>query len=99
MEEVFQGILDKVLITLARELVKDGEGVTKLVEIVVKGAGSDDDARVVADTIAHSPLVKTAFFGEDANWGRILAAAGRSGVPVDPDKTDIHFNDVVMYQN
>lgn len=97
--KALQRELDEITIHLARELVRDGEGVTKLVEIKVMGAESDKDARVIADTIAHSNLVKTAFFGEDANWGRIFAAAGRAGVPIDPDNTNIYFNDVLMVKN
>jgi len=97
--KIFQESLDAVLIRLARMLVKDGEGATKLVEIVVKGALSDDDADRIADTIAHSNLVKTALFGEDANWGRIIAAAGRAGVEIDPEKIDIRFNQVLMVEN
>jgi glutamate N-acetyltransferase/amino-acid N-acetyltransferase len=94
---VFQGILNDVLITLAKMLVKDGEGATKLVEIRIKGAAAESDARQIANTVANSNLVKTAIFGEDANWGRILAAAGRSGIAFDPDRTDICFNDVLMF--
>ena len=82
--KIFQRVLDDVLFNLAKLLVTDGEGATKLVEIIVKGAASDDNARRVADTVAHSNLVKTALFGEDANWGRILAAAGRAGVDIEP---------------
>lgn len=95
----FQAVLDAVLMELARGLVKDGEGVTKLVEIRVKGAGNARDARRVADTIAHSNLVKTAFFGEDANWGRIMAAAGRAGVALAPGHIDIFFDDLAMVVN
>ncbi|WP_373498088.1 bifunctional glutamate N-acetyltransferase/amino-acid acetyltransferase ArgJ [Desulfococcus sp.] len=95
----FQARLDDVLIRLARMVVKDGEGATKLVEIAVVGAASEGDARKVADTVAHSNLVKTALFGEDANWGRIIAAAGRSGVPVAPDAIDIRFDGVMMCRN
>ena len=95
--EAFQSLLDRVLVTVARELVRDGEGVTKLVEIRVEGAPSDKDARTVADTVAHSNLVKTALFGEDANWGRILAAAGRSGIDLDPDRVDLFFDHVCMF--
>ena len=95
----FQRVLDSVLLQLARLLVKDGEGVTKLVEIKVTGAETAQDARSVADTIAHSNLVKTAFFGEDANWGRLIAAAGRSGIRLDPDRIDIYFDDVQMVAN
>ena len=95
----FQLVLDEVMMTLARQLVKDGEGATKLVEIAVRGAKSNHDALQVAETVAHSNLLKTALFGEDANWGRILAAAGRSGVPIKPDATDVYFADVLMVRN
>ena len=93
---IFQEVIDRILLDLAKQLVRDGEGVTKLVEIIVQGAASDSDARKVADTVAHSPLVKTAFFGEDANWGRIIGAVGRAGADVDPDRIDLYFNDVQM---
>jgi glutamate N-acetyltransferase/amino-acid N-acetyltransferase len=93
----FQDVLNDVLVTLAKKLVKDGEGATKLVEIFVRGAATDRDARKIADTVAGSNLVKTAIFGEDANWGRILAAAGRAGVAFEPEKMDIFFNDVLMF--
>jgi glutamate N-acetyltransferase/amino-acid N-acetyltransferase len=92
----FQPLLDDVCLQLAKMLVKDGEGATKLVEIRVKGARSAQDAHRIANTIAGSNLVKTAFFGEDANWGRILGATGRAGVPLDPDKIDVFFNDIQM---
>jgi len=98
-KETFQSVLDDVLIGLAKQLVKDGEGATKFVEINVRGALSDADARTIADTIANSPLVKTAIFGEDANWGRIMMAVGRAGVSVDPDKIDVFFDDVLMVKN
>jgi glutamate N-acetyltransferase/amino-acid N-acetyltransferase len=96
---VFQPVLDDVLISLAKWLIKDGEGATKLVEIVVTGAESDQGARKIADTVAHSNLFKTALFGEDANWGRILAAAGRAGVAVDPERVDVRFGPVLMVQD
>ena len=95
----FQHLLEQMLGSLAKQLVKDGEGVTKCVDIVVKGALSDPDARAVARAISTSPLVKTALFGEDANWGRFIAAAGRAGVPIDPDRVDIYFNRVRMTRN
>ena len=95
----FQRLLDDLCMDLARQMVKDGEGVTKVVDLTVRGARSDPDARAIADTIAHSPLVKTAFFGEDANWGRIIAAAGRAGVFLDPERLDLYFNDVQMVKN
>jgi glutamate N-acetyltransferase/amino-acid N-acetyltransferase len=95
----FQNALNEVMITLAKKLIKDGEGATKLVEIIVKGALSDTDAYKIAGIVANSNLVKTAFFGEDANWGRIVAAAGRADVPVNPDKIDIFFDDIMMVKN
>lgn len=97
--KMFQAALDEVLLHLAKELVRDGEGVTKLVEIIVQGAKSDEDAFQVVDTIAHSPLVKTALFGEDANWGRILAAVGRAGIPIATDAIDLFFDDVMMVKD
>ena len=99
MTDSFQAVLDDVLMAMARWLIKDGEGATKLVDIVVKGAASDQAAHRIADTVANSNLTKTALFGEDANWGRILAAAGRAGVPIDPQKIDIFFGPVLMIQN
>ena len=95
-KDIFQKILDETFLDLAKQLVRDGEGVTKLVEIMVRNALSDSDAQKVADTVAHSPLVKTAFFGEDANWGRIAGAVGRAGVQIDPYKIDVYFDDVQM---
>jgi len=95
----FQLVLNEVLLALAKMIVKDGEGATKLVDINVKGARSHEDAMRVADTVAHSNLVKTALFGEDANWGRILAAAGRANAFLDPNKIDIFFDVVQMVKN
>ncbi len=95
-KDIFQKILDEIFLDLAKQLVRDGEGVTKLVEIMVRNAPSDSDAQKVADTVAHSPLVKTAFFGEDANWGRIAGAVGRAGVQIDPYKIDVYFDDIQM---
>ncbi len=94
----FQAVLDEVLLALAKMVVRDGEGATKLAEIAVRGAASDADAVCVAQTVANSNLVKTALFGEDANWGRILAAVGRAGVPVEPDRIAIDFNGVRMVE-
>jgi glutamate N-acetyltransferase/amino-acid N-acetyltransferase len=92
----FAVLLHEVLLSLARQIVKDGEGATKFVEVCVTGAGSDADAKKAAMAIATSSLVKTAFFGEDANWGRILAAVGYSGAALDPDRVEICFDDVPM---
>ena len=75
---------DTVCGTLARSMVRDGEGAEHAVDIVVRGLANDDEARRVARSVATSLLVKTALFGKDANWGRLLAAAGRAGVPFDP---------------
>jgi glutamate N-acetyltransferase/amino-acid N-acetyltransferase len=97
--ENFQHRLDSVLLQLAKMVVKDGEGVTKFVEVVVEGAANEADAKSVAYTVAQSNLVKTALFGEDANWGRIFAAAGRSGVGINPDRIDIYFNHVMLVEN
>ena len=95
----FQKILNEVLFTLAIEIVRDAEGATKLVSIQVKGTSSKADATTVAYTVANSPLVKTALFGEDANWGRIIAAVGRAGVPISIDTIDIYFDDVCMVKD
>lgn len=97
--EKFEILLKDVLLSLSRQIVRDGEGATKFVEIVVKGAISDGDAKKAAMSIANSLLVKTAFFGQDANWGRILAAVGYSGVEIDQDRTALWFDDVPMARN
>jgi glutamate N-acetyltransferase/amino-acid N-acetyltransferase len=96
--ELFGAALEAVVLDLARQIVRDGEGATKFIEVRVSGAADDSSARAVAFTIANSPLVKTAFFGEDANWGRILAAAGRAGVPIDPRQVTLFFDDVCVFQ-
>jgi glutamate N-acetyltransferase/amino-acid N-acetyltransferase len=90
----FSALLQDLLLTLAKKTVADGEGVTKVVRIVVERARTASEAEKVARAVANSPLVKTAFFGEDANWGRILCAAGYSGAPIDAEKVDIFFDDV-----
>ncbi len=92
--DVFVCHLERVLLDLAKMIVRDGEGATKLVEINVVGAASEEAARTAARSVATSSLVKTAFFGEDANWGRIIAAVGYSGIDVDQSLIDIRFNDV-----
>lgn len=85
----FSAMVEKVCLHLATLIVKDGEGATKLLEICVKGAKSEGDAVKAAKGIANSLLVKTAFFGEDANWGRIMAALGSAGVEIEPDRVNI----------
>jgi len=92
--EEFVRLLQEVLLDLAKMIVRDGEGATKLVEIVVRGAVSDAEARLAARSVATSSLVKTAFFGEDANWGRIIAAVGYSGAEIDPGKVEILFDEL-----
>jgi glutamate N-acetyltransferase/amino-acid N-acetyltransferase len=92
----FQALLERVCLDLAKHIARDGEGATKLVELVVNGARTEADALRVATTIATSSLVKTAWFGEDANWGRIMAAIGRAGVRLAPDKIGIAYGDVVV---
>jgi glutamate N-acetyltransferase/amino-acid N-acetyltransferase len=82
---------------LAREIVADGEGVTKVFDVRVRGAASDDDAKKAARTITTSNLVKTAVHGADPNWGRIIAAAGRSGAQVDAARASIRIGDVVVF--
>lgn len=96
---VFEEMLTETLLALAKMVVKDGEGATKLVKVEVNGAHTDNDALLVAREISNSNLVKTALFGEDANWGRIIAAAGRSGAMLDQTKIDIYFNDVQMVKD
>ncbi len=91
--KMFQAMVDRVCLDLARKIVKDGEGATKLVRIVVKGAATAKDAFMASEAIAHSNLVKTAVNGEDPNWGRITAAAGRSGAFVVTEKMDLFFED------
>ena len=97
--EIFQSMLFKVCQNLAESLVKDGEGATKFIEILIRGARSKEDAKRAAYAIAHSPLVKTAFFGEDANWGRILCALGHSGVRINPNRIDVFFDKAPIVKN
>jgi glutamate N-acetyltransferase / amino-acid N-acetyltransferase len=85
----FTAALADVCHSLALQIVADGEGAQRVIEIEVRGAKTEADARRIAETIATSPLVKTAFAGGDPNWGRVFAAAGRSGIKFDPDRVDI----------
>ncbi len=91
-EDVFQEGLEFVCISLAKMIAKDGEGATKLIEAGVKGAKNLEDARKAAKAIVRSPLVKTAIFGKDPNWGRVVAACGYSGAEVDQDKISLKFS-------
>jgi glutamate N-acetyltransferase/amino-acid N-acetyltransferase len=97
-QKTFEAELFTLLKKLAIDIVKDGEGATKLVEVKVEGALTEEDAIKAAKTIALSPLVKTAIHGEDANWGRIIAAVGYSGIDFDPDKFEIFINGTQILQ-
>jgi glutamate N-acetyltransferase/amino-acid N-acetyltransferase len=88
---VFTAALTEVCVELAKQIARDGEGATRLVEITVTGAADEGQAHAVADSIARSPLVKTAVHGGDPNWGRVLCAAGHSGAAIDPDKLSLTF--------
>ena len=92
----FRAALHSVMKDLALQVVRDGEGATKLIEIQVTGATSDKDARTHGLSIANSPLVKTAIAGEDPNWGRVVMAVGKSGAPADRDLLSISFGDVLV---
>ena len=95
----FRDKLEAVMLDLAHQLVRDGEGATKFVKIVVEGAESAASARKIARTIAESPLVKTAFAGEDANWGRIVMAVGRADEPVNRERISVRFGDLIAAQD
>jgi glutamate N-acetyltransferase/amino-acid N-acetyltransferase len=90
----FADALNTVLKDLALQVVRDGEGARKMVEVTVTGAESDASAKRIALSIANSPLVKTAVAGEDANWGRVVMAVGKAGEPADRDRLKIWFGDV-----
>ena len=92
----FSDALHSVMLDLAHQVVRDGEGATKFVEIAVTGAASDADAKTHGLSIANSPLVKTAIAGEDPNWGRIVMAVGKSGAAADRDALSIRFGDVLV---
>lgn len=94
---LFAQALHAVSVDLAKKIAKDGEGASKFIEIAVEGARTVAEANRMAEVVATSPLVKTAAYGEDSNWGRTLAAMGRSGVTFDPSKVDIFFGDVEMF--
>ncbi|MCU0493065.1 MAG: bifunctional glutamate N-acetyltransferase/amino-acid acetyltransferase ArgJ [Chloroflexaceae bacterium] len=93
-----QGLL-AVCQRLAQEIVRDGEGATRFVTITVRGATSDADAHLAAMTVAKSPLVKTALFGADPNWGRVLCAMGYSGATLDPNRVVLHFGGLKVLEN
>ncbi len=85
----FKGLLNLVCRELGCSIVEDGEGLTKVITLTIKGAADQESARILSRSVLNSPLVKTAFYGEDANWGRIVVALGYAGVDLDPDRLDI----------
>jgi len=97
--DAFAEALRHICVATAKALVKDGEGATKFVEIRVEGAASDAEAKTVARSIAHSQLCKTAFFGQDPNWGRIACAAGYAGVPFGAEQLSIWLDDLAVVRN
>jgi len=95
----FREALHGVMLDLAHQVVRDGEGATKFVEVAVTGAASDTDAKTHAMSIANSPLIKTAIAGEDPNWGRVVMAIGKSGAAADRDLLTIRFGDLLVAEN
>jgi glutamate N-acetyltransferase/amino-acid N-acetyltransferase len=91
---MFREALNILCVHLAREIARDGEGATKLIEVTVDGAATSEEARLVARTIVSSPLVKTAVHGSDPNWGRVITAAGYSGVELAADKLDLEIGGI-----
>src|SRR5579871_1925521 len=95
----FAKALHRVLEDLALQIVCDGEGASKLIEITITGASSDKSAKAIAASIANSPLVKTAIAAGDANWGRVVMAVGKAGEPIERDKLSIWFGDSLVAQD
>lgn len=98
-EEEFRKALDAVTVFLAKAIAMDGEGATKFVTVEVKGAASDEEAEYCARTIANSMLCKTAWFGCDPNWGRVLAAAGRSGAKFSPENVSLDYDEMAVVRH
>ena len=94
----FAGAVEAVARELSREIARDGEGATRLVEVVVEGAAGEETAVALAKSVVGSSLVKAAVFGEDANWGRVLTAMGYAGVPFDPDGLELWFGPVKVFE-
>jgi glutamate N-acetyltransferase/amino-acid N-acetyltransferase len=97
--EAFQSALNQVCIYLAKCIARDGEGATKLIEVRVNGARSAIEAKMAARTVTSSPLVKTAVYGSDPNWGRIIAAVGRSGAEIIESKADLYIDDICLLKD
>lgn len=97
--EDFSEKFQQVLYDLSYMIVKDGEGASKVIKILVKGAKTKEEARLFAEALANSPLVKTAFYGEDPNWGRIMACLGKTELPLDPEEVEIYLNGLPWIKN
>jgi len=97
--DVFSEALDELCLDLSKKIVRDGEGATKFITVTVKGALLEDDALKVGMAVANSQLVKTAFFGEDPNWGRIVCAAGYSGVPIEETNLSVCINGISVFED
>ena len=97
--KAFEAALHGVMMNLAHQVVRDGEGATKFIEVRVTGAATDSDAHKVAMAIANSPLVKTAVAGQDPNWGRVVMAVGKSGAMAERDRLTIRFGDITVAKN
>ena len=98
-KERFVTEFNSLMLELAHAIVRDGEGATKFIEVQVNGANSEQDASDIAYSIANSPLMKTALFASDANWGRIVMAIGKAGVALDVNKLDVYLGDVQLMQS
>jgi glutamate N-acetyltransferase/amino-acid N-acetyltransferase len=92
----FVEALDAIMLELAQAIVRDGEGATKFIEVNVNGAAQESDAVAIAYSVANSPLMKTALFASDANWGRIVMAIGKADVDIDVNKLDVFLGDVQL---
>ncbi len=88
-----------MLISLTKDLARDGEGATKLVEVQITGAQNDEEAKVMAKSIINSPLVKTAIFGADPNWGRIISTIGNAEYSINVEKVSVSFGDIAVFSD
>jgi glutamate N-acetyltransferase/amino-acid N-acetyltransferase len=96
---IFYSALAELCCEMAKKIAADGEGATKFITVNVHNAKTFSDAKKVGMSIANSPLVKTAFFGQDPNWGRVICAVGYSGVAMQPEQTIVKFGDIIVYKN
>lgn len=95
----FETYFTEVCRELARMIVRDGEGASKVIKVIVKGAKTKREAEILARAVAESPLVKTAFYGADLNWGRIYSALGKTQIPFDPEEIEIYLNNILWVRN